>query len=199
MSKPGQVLHILECCGGGAAVKVNQELLSASCMSDPSNISPSGYPRGNFVQAVANAMRDLKNQYGHFTVTELHAAMISNGPKMALPLYIQPWYTMGAGTWYPTTLAPLNAQGRATQGLRGDPKINEEHVLLNITVAADMTQVEEFSRLSSSRSWEPHHLPYDANLAVGCPSGEQCLRLHRFYRYTGWREHSQSVMLMPIG
>ena len=115
-------------------------------------------PFGLFTRVLIQTMTDLKKEHGYFTVAELHARMIIDGPKSQHPPpAIQPWYSMGLSR-KAITLIPLTEQVQPTPRLK-DPKTCEENVLLRITVDANKIEVEDFlgnwPTISSDRTTNP--------------------------------------------
>lgn len=151
----GEVLHILDCCGGGgAALTSHQELLCAHCSFDWSRRDKLWASRGRFTPALINCMKALKNELGHFTAAELHAKMALEAPKMEPPLYVMPWFRLGSQQPHSVTLAPLTSstdrqqpQPPAPRPAHRSPQVNEQCVLFEITVAAkDVAEVQEFRK-----------------------------------------------------
>ncbi|KAL8643871.1 MAG: hypothetical protein Q9226_008067, partial [Calogaya cf. arnoldii] len=143
----GPVLHILECCGGGgAALGSEHELIAAACAVDPGKRSKAHYPQGHFLRAVINTMKQLTAAHGYFSVAELHASMVSKGPKMDPKLYIQPWYSLGKDNKRSITLGRPQGVTQMPTLSRKEMQKQEEHVLLKVTVEAGKAGVRDFHK-----------------------------------------------------
>ncbi|KAL8690650.1 MAG: hypothetical protein Q9218_003944 [Villophora microphyllina] len=135
----GPVLHVLECCSaGGSGIssrKANHEILAASCTTDPGRRRGSWIPSGHFSRALMHHVTNMVQQYGYFSVAELHATMASEGGKGVAYLTTQPWYFKGFGK-QAIILSPLSRDPKAP-AKRKNPQQNEDQVLFVVHMQKD--------------------------------------------------------------